>query len=165
MGSRPVILMAVIPAISMCCGCVDRLMQATMAPQAAVAETLTNASTAAAQPGSMNNAAIQDIDRILERNPDVANRSDLIAMRNQLAGTRGAISASGMNTMSLSRRDSPIYRSLPHRPPDRPLRMPQPLRGYGGLTQPETPAVTVYLVPQTPTRTWVTTDVSPVRLR
>jgi hypothetical protein len=154
-------------ALSVCGGCIDRLVQATMAPQAAVAENLTKVGNAAASGANNNQAAIRDIDRILERNPDVPNRGELVAMRNQLAGTRaaGSVPTSDFHARALSRRDTPLDRSLPKRRPDRPRLLPKAGGDTTGITQPLTPMVATGQVPQIRNRTWITSDVSPVRVR
>lgn len=154
-------------ALMVCSGCLDRLLQATMEPQAALADSLSNLGTSAAQMGSGNDAAIQDVDRILERNPDVANRAELMAMRNQMAGakTSGGVPTSDFQTRSLSRRDSPLYRSLPRRKGDKPRMLPPGEFNRAGITQPVDPMVTAGYVPKAHTRAWITSDASPVRLR
>lgn len=152
----------------LCGGCIDRLMQATMAPQAAVAESLAQVGTKAAQAGANDNsAAVRDIDRILEQNPGAANSEELRSLRSQLAGSRasGGVPASDMQSRSLSRRDTPLDRSLPMRKSDKPRLLPPSSPTATGIAQPPTPMVFTSQVPREPAKRWIMTDVSPVRLR
>lgn len=97
------------------CGCLDTLVRLLYEPESVALDT---AGSAVASQGT--GQAVDDIDRILAENPDVANREQLLAMRAQLAGQSqtGAVQAVPDMFDSPVRRISLIDRGLPKRKRD-----------------------------------------------
>lgn len=118
-------------------GCLDRLLQATMAPQTVVAESINNMAGSLAEMEGNNQQAVTDIDRILSQHPDAVNRQQLMEMRQQLAGQRnsGGVPVGKTVAESVTRRDTMLGRGVSQRKTDTLRLLPQISQGKFGIKQ------------------------------